>query len=98
MNNVTHHANGERQTPPAFLERVRLVFICSFDFLICGSQNSNAIQVSVAQTANDPFQPMPRIDDIGTLNPELSAPKIDRKSTRINSSHMAISYAVSCMK
>src|SRR6266702_6041649 len=27
-----------------------------------------------------------------------SAPKLDRKSTRLNSSHVAISYAVFCLK
>src|SRR5438477_12439517 len=28
----------------------------------------------------------------------LSPPRIDRKSTRLNSSHMSISYAVFCLK
>src|SRR5438477_7655153 len=30
--------------------------------------------------------------------PPLPAPELDRKSTRLNSSHMSISYAVFCLK
>src|SRR5256885_4018157 len=34
----------------------------------------------------------------GTLSPQLSAVGRDRKSTRLNSSHLVISYAVFCLK
>src|SRR5207253_9218724 len=33
-----------------------------------------------------------------TLRRELIDPMVDRKSTRLNSSHVAISYAVFCLK
>src|SRR5437870_13368519 len=33
-----------------------------------------------------------------TAPPQLSIPEADRKSTRLNSSHVAISYAVFCLK
>src|SRR5258708_25782269 len=32
------------------------------------------------------------------LNPDGPAPELDRKSTRLNSSHQIISYAVFCLK
>src|SRR5258708_29138670 len=32
------------------------------------------------------------------INPEPEAQKLDRKSTRLNSSHQIISYAVFCLK
>src|SRR5690554_7567624 len=37
--------------------------------------------------------------DGGNQNPDLSPPEnLDRKSTRLNSSHVRISYAVFCLK
>src|SRR5256885_6278006 len=33
-----------------------------------------------------------------TVEPEADLPLIDRKSTRLNSSHLVISYAVFCLK
>src|SRR5690242_4383530 len=36
--------------------------------------------------------------DLATVQPSLAGPKRDRKSTRLNSSHMSISYAVFCLK
>src|SRR5690625_7066391 len=38
------------------------------------------------------------INETSEIDPELIAPKEDRKSTRLNSSHVAISYAVFCLK
>src|SRR5690625_6758715 len=32
------------------------------------------------------------------LSSQAAGPKVDRKSTRLNSSHVAISYAVFCLK
>src|SRR5690606_41764015 len=41
-----------------------------------------------------------RADEIGSgrIDSLLSAGKVDRKSTRLNSSHVKISYAVFCLK
>src|SRR5256885_8202858 len=35
---------------------------------------------------------------VGVWHPNLTAPLGDRKSTRLNSSHLVISYAVFCLK
>src|SRR4051812_49513528 len=40
----------------------------------------------------------PEADDILTDKDVLIVPDVDRKSTRLNSSHMSISYAVFCLK
>src|SRR5437870_7692235 len=39
-----------------------------------------------------------RVDDYADGGRELPYPQEDRKSTRLNSSHVAISYAVFCLK
>src|SRR5205807_10672968 len=39
-----------------------------------------------------------RLDLVGALFPEHLEGKEDRKSTRLNSSHLVISYAVFCLK
>src|SRR5437868_7681805 len=36
--------------------------------------------------------------DIGPVHPQLAGDSGDRKSTRLNSSHVSISYAVFCLK
>src|SRR5256885_14385114 len=50
----------------------------------------------------DPIPPRDRFIDDLKVSPELRAWKnlevIDRKSTRLNSSHLVISYAVFCLK
>src|SRR5256885_10400013 len=41
----------------------------------------------------------PRHERVGSLDPRNSTPLFrDRKSTRLNSSHLVISYAVFCLK
>src|SRR5471030_1774870 len=39
-----------------------------------------------------------RINGVLTIPPEFSRKTLDRKSTRLNSSHLGISYAVFCLK
>src|SRR5690606_41014496 len=41
---------------------------------------------------------VPVLQDMVILNPQLSEVEVDRKSTRLNSSHVKISYAVFCLK
>src|SRR3712207_7772837 len=43
-----------------------------------------------------PAQPEPGVD--GPVAPHVVLPQVDRKSTRLNSSHANISYAVFCLK
>src|SRR5438270_9236350 len=46
----------------------------------------------------DPAEPVDRVGEhLGLLHPHLEAAQ-DRKSTRLNSSHSQISYAVFCLK
>src|SRR5258708_21732689 len=42
--------------------------------------------------------PGEEIDDGSHIEPTFRCPDIDRKSTRLNSSHQIISYAVFCLK
>src|ERR1035438_2496074 len=44
------------------------------------------------------FFPMPDMHDSSLTIPNLDQGGIDRKSTRLNSSHLGISYAVFCLK
>src|SRR5258708_14957893 len=45
----------------------------------------------------EPGRPVSTVFDIG-LNASAEARRVDRKSTRLNSSHQIISYAVFCLK
>src|SRR3989442_8150188 len=50
-----------------------------------------------------PFPPLlpernPAVDPAFTFSPPTAVPNRDRKSTRLNSSHVRISYAVFCLK
>src|SRR5947199_5164679 len=55
--------------------------------------------------ANPALQEGVRVDYYGTMSPlqnvanvTVADPRLDRKSTRLNSSHLGISYAVFCLK
>src|SRR5258705_11287844 len=39
-----------------------------------------------------------KVVDVGQASTTLAIPSLDRKSTRLNSSHLGISYAVFCLK
>src|SRR5688572_32104457 len=45
-----------------------------------------------------PFKDGERLVVVASANSSQSIPRIDRKSTRLNSSHSQISYAVFCLK
>src|SRR3712207_8762943 len=53
-----------------------------------------AMLVQLSQLAHASRERLVSID----LNPVIVLPKTDRKSTRLNSSHANISYAVFCLK
>src|SRR5256885_10979987 len=55
----------------------------------------DALPISAA--ARDPLAPAP-IDDVGAAALVRRHRAEDRKSTRLNSSHLVISYAVFCLK
>src|SRR5437899_8851764 len=44
------------------------------------------------------FQRFPEVDLAIAADGEATLPALDRKSTRLNSSHLGISYAVFCLK
>src|ERR1022692_2855194 len=55
----------------------------------------DALPISSCSIAN---RPAPRRSTPGSSLRSLSAMSLDRKSTRLNSSHLVISYAVFCLK
>src|ERR1035441_10793295 len=56
-----------------------------------------AIKVLPEAVANDPDR-LARFTREAQVLASLNHPNIDRKSTRLNSSHLGISYAVFCLK
>src|SRR5690625_4457340 len=58
----------------------------------CGTATTTAL---LGTSATHPFSQTPRLSD---QNRHRSTLGLDRKSTRLNSSHVAISYAVFCLK
>src|SRR5438034_2038755 len=57
-----------------------------------------APRVAAAERAVGQRHPVARGDRVAALGPELRRGHRDRKSTRLNSSHTVISYAVFCLK
>src|SRR5256885_10999085 len=49
-------------------------------------------------TTSTPFLPRKRFASCSARYTERCCPPVDRKSTRLNSSHLVISYAVFCLK
>src|SRR5690554_7375059 len=55
--------------------------------------------IGKSATGRSPMdQPMTRLEKASTTTARYSQPSSDRKSTRLNSSHVRISYAVFCLK
>src|SRR5690242_21480093 len=52
----------------------------------------------LVQIEGDRIAAEPEPDTAGRFRDHIEAPVKDRKSTRLNSSHMSISYAVFCLK
>src|SRR5690554_4827222 len=76
-------------------------------FWLCKSKVRKAIPLAIAATSNDELKVWYNCSWVGSkmryskiTNPDISsaAPSTDRKSTRLNSSHVRISYAVFCLK
>src|SRR5436190_17875396 len=60
-------------------------------------RSQEASDLGVGQQVGDPLRRVRRVDrHVG--RPGLRADRRDRKSTRLNSSHTVISYAVFCLK
>src|SRR3712207_8051496 len=67
------------------------------------SNGTRCTPVPVVEVLDREGRPLTREDGspLGTgasCTPEVVSPQIDRKSTRLNSSHANISYAVFCLK
>src|SRR5690606_41274035 len=54
--------------------------------------------IGLTQLADLAFQRLELVGDLGRNTGTLAAVDLDRKSTRLNSSHVKISYAVFCLK
>src|SRR5262245_64483938 len=62
-------------------------------------QNLVTEQADAAQHARGIHaRPLHAHDQVGDAEPSVIARDLDRKSTRLNSSHLGISYAVFCLK
>src|SRR5690606_40678635 len=89
------HSFPTRRSSDLFTGR-KLQAIAGFDRTRCGTKSSSTKASpsggSKESTRRDSArQRLP-------LRPESDQPPIDRKSTRLNSSHVKISYAVFCLK
>src|SRR5690625_5695639 len=72
--------------------------VCSSDLVLAVAQDQ---QVLVGVDGGGLEQVQHRFQlahVVGAVRPAARAPGVDRKSTRPNSSHVAISYAVFCLK
>src|SRR3712207_7058102 len=68
------------------------------DALPISSSASSRPSSAFARAASPLMRPSHRTTATGTRSPEIGKLPIDRKSTRLNSSHANISYAVFCLK
>src|SRR5258708_29459164 len=68
----------------------------NWEELLCAIQQSNEFRVPPSKRQHRP-RPEPEWENVGGIK-HTDADEIDRKSTRLNSSHQIISYAVFCLK
>src|SRR5207249_9499624 len=61
-------------------------------------RNDALIMLATQKNASDDDPSPDSIYEIGTLASVLQLLRLDRKSTRLNSSHVSISYAVFCLQ
>src|SRR5699024_8167429 len=59
---------------------------------------SNLVVVDIDNHNNDLQAPLQSLSNLGYNLPSDYVERTDRKSTRLNSSHVSISYAVFCLK
>src|SRR5699024_12151321 len=92
-----------------FCFSLSLVIVTPSDLLSCPTRRSSDLRLSTSPAAfdakklewiNNTYVKAASLDEIVDLSlPHLQeAGLIDRKSTRLNSSHVSISYAVFCLK
>src|SRR5690625_4236095 len=106
MNNVQNNNNDDEETevrtiPPSFQ------IIREGDKEMSGNDQVGAImdkrctKEEGGETCMEPSDPFEMLQDLPSLRVrtggEIRAVLADRKSTRLNSSHVAISYAVFCL-
>src|SRR6266704_2380737 len=84
-------------TPPAMSTRFESTWL---DHKYCVTLNETPTTRIAGSTSNVSAQPtIARTSQNGTMTPVMGRMRpIDRKSTRLNSSHVSISYAVFCLK
>src|SRR5258708_30657779 len=69
-----------------------------FPYTTLFRSGANVIYTSGSYLRGDDGNNQPKLDGYATLNLAVRYAPIDRKSTRLNSSHQIISYAVFCLK
>src|SRR3989454_2786821 len=77
---------------PAYEKAVLLIYSCPGKVILTGMGKSGIIAQKIASTMVSTGTPAM------FLHPAEGAHGEDRKSTRLNSSHLVISYAVFCLK
>src|SRR5690625_6203352 len=89
---------ADRVRPPEFLDDHRLA-------VVGGADQQQVWHALLVRPRIQSFQPVQRLDRARVADPAVGANALDalvcrqdRKSTRLNSSHVAISYAVFCLK
>ena len=82
--------------------RLRCIVRRSFAVVLFGWVFVNYINFGFAQTKNTTVEGNSKNNNVRKINVQKPQPEakyhIDRKSTRLNSSHKPISYAVFCLK
>src|SRR5258708_24478491 len=69
-----------------------------FPYTPLSRSRARAVHPELAQDQARLCRVHARAGDVGPGAPRARAPLLDRKSTRLNSSHQIISYAVFCLK
>src|SRR5713101_3504405 len=94
LHEVSYRACFKPQLPRFFIERLTRPADTVYDpFMGRGTTLLEAALMGRVPIGCD-INPLSRV----LVEPRLDPPEIDRKSTRLNSSHMSISYAVFCLK
>src|SRR2546426_3026038 len=66
--------------------------------LFRSAEHAEELEREIEDLADLLLRLSPRAEDVGVVLGEAADAQQDRKSTRLNSSHLVISYAVFCLK
>ena len=81
-----------------FLALILIFFIVYIPFMFISSAINGIHKVLFATIPNDLIMENAELDNLDFSKISIDVSSRDRKSTRLNSSHVSISYAVFCLK